>query len=354
MGVRLSVKSRGTESGAEGPSEVILEESEITLGRDKSCNVVLNQQAVSRQHAKISKDGSLYFIEDLGSAYGTLVGGKKVPKNEKQLLRNGETISIGQFDITFDRVTEGNPAHDGTQAVARKVVKDVMKGLTAGRELPYFRIMNGPKEGERIEIADAQEITFGRDESADIILNDDLVSRRHAKVRRDWSGTHIEDLGSRNGIRVNKKRATQVTLKDRDEVEVGNVRMLYIDPTEVREAPVVLEKPKGEATAITEGKELQAMEEAKAAELAAAEEAAAAAENPPSSENAAVEGDDGAGESEEGDGEGEDEEAPEEDEAPAAPPKANLMSAQSLAFFVVVGVVGILAIAFIVLLLVGA
>jgi hypothetical protein len=121
-----------------------------------------------------------------------------------------------------------------------------MRGLGSG-EGPYFRVMNGPKEGEKIEVADAQELVFGRDETADIVLKDDLVSRRHAKVRRDWSGTHVEDLESRNGIKVNKKRVARKTLRDRDELEVGGIRLLYLDPSEVREAPVVLPDAEDEA-----------------------------------------------------------------------------------------------------------
>jgi hypothetical protein len=124
--------------------------------------------------------------------------------------------------------------------VSRNLVKDVMKNLSPRGEQPYFRVMNGPREGQRIEMGEAQEYVFGRDDSADIVLNDDLVSRRHAKVRRDWSGTHVEDLESRNGIKVNGKRARKQTLKDRDELEIGSVRLLFIDPTEVRETPLVL------------------------------------------------------------------------------------------------------------------
>ncbi len=109
--------------------------------------------------------------------------------------------------------------------------------------------MNGPKEGTRIELSDAKELVFGRDETADIVLKDDLVSRRHAKVRRDWSGTHVEDLGSRNGIKVNKKRASRQTLRDRDEVQIGGVRLLYLDPSEVREVESAPdEEEEGEAT----------------------------------------------------------------------------------------------------------
>ncbi|MER2565584.1 MAG: FHA domain-containing protein, partial [Myxococcaceae bacterium] len=238
MGVRLTVKRRAEAGGAEKPQVVTLTEDTITLGRDDGCDVVLAQTAVSRNHARISRDGTLFFLEDLGSSFGTLLNGAKLKKNEKQLLRNGDTIAIAQFDVVFDRVADVTESNAGnTMFVSRNLVKDVMKGLGTGGEQPYFRVMNGPREGHRIEIGDAQEYTFGRDDSADIVLNDDLVSRRHARVRRDWSGTHVEDLGSRNGIKVNKKRAKKVTLKDRDELEIGGVKLLFLDPSEVRETP---------------------------------------------------------------------------------------------------------------------
>lgn len=248
MSIRLTVRQR-SEANSQ-PTEVILDDPSILLGRDKSCQVVLAQQAVSRSHAKISRDGPLFFVEDLGSAYGTEINGKKLPRGEKRLLRNGDVIAIAQFDVTFDRIADvpKEGQSEKTAFVARAVVKDVMRGLgTAGG--PYFRIMNGPREGERIEISDAQELVIGRDETADVVFKgDDLVSRRHAKVRRDWSGTHVEDLDSRNGIKVNKRKVSRKTLKDRDELEIGGVRLLYLDPTEVREAPVVLPEDEGPAT----------------------------------------------------------------------------------------------------------
>lgn len=242
MGVRLTVKMKSG-SGTDQTKTVLLDEEIITFGRDQSCQVVLAQQAVSRNHARISRDGTLFFLEDLGSSFGTSVNGQKLPKGEKRLLRNGDVIAIAQFDVTFDRVAEGSSedVSGKTSFLSRKVVKDVMKGLAAGGENAYFRVMNGATEGQRIEIADAQEYIFGRDAAdADIVLNDDLVSRKHVKVRRDWSGTHVEDLGSRNGIKLNKKRTRKATIKDRDELEIGGVRLLFIDPSEVREDPVVM------------------------------------------------------------------------------------------------------------------
>ncbi|MCP3141402.1 FHA domain-containing protein [Pyxidicoccus xibeiensis] len=238
MSVRLTVTQR-SEAGANPSTEVVLDDAVITLGRDKACQVVLPQQAVSRNHARICQEGTHFFVEDLGSAYGTQINGKPLPKGEKRVLRNGDVIAIAQYDVKFDRLTELNADvnSEKTSFIARGLVKDAMRSASSDER--FLRFMNGPREGERIEIGDAKELIFGRDENeADIILKDDLVSRKHAKIRRDWSGTHVEDLGSRNGIKVNKKRVNRKALKDSDELEVGATRFLYVDPSEPADEPV--------------------------------------------------------------------------------------------------------------------
>jgi pSer/pThr/pTyr-binding forkhead associated (FHA) protein len=240
MSVRLTVTQRSEAGGAQ-PTEIVLTDPEIMLGRDKACQVVLAQQAVSRNHARILQEGTLFFLEDLGSAYGTQVNGKPLPKGEKRMLRNGDVIAIAQFDVRFDRVADVAQDDDAGQSqktsfMARNLVKDAMRGLSGGEER-FLRFMNGPREGERIEISEAQELVIGRDDGVDIVIKTDLASRKHAKVRRDWSGTHVEDLGSRNGIRVNKKKVARKQLKDGDEVDVGGIKLLYVDPTEPPEPP---------------------------------------------------------------------------------------------------------------------
>jgi pSer/pThr/pTyr-binding forkhead associated (FHA) protein len=241
MGVRLTVKVK-SEAGAANRAQVVtLDEEVINLGRDQSCQVVLAQMAVSRNHARISRDGTLFFLEDLGSSYGTHINGERLPKGEKRLLRNGDVIAIAQFDVVFDRVADVSEDASGkTQFLSRRAVKNVMKGI-GSRESPYLRMMNGPREGQHIELNEGQECVFGRDEaSADVVLNDDLVSRRHAKIRRDWAGVTLEDLQSRNGVKVNHKRIKRATLKDRDELEIGGVRLLFVDPAEPHDEPLVM------------------------------------------------------------------------------------------------------------------
>jgi len=363
MAVRLTVKQRSEQGGAEKPSSVLLEDEIITLGRDAKCQVVLAQQAVSRAHARISRDGSLFFVEDLGSAYGTQINGSKLPKGEKHLLRNGDVIAIAQFDVTFDRVAEGQKTNEAgnTQFVARKVVKDVMRGLAAGGDLPYFRVMNGPREGQRIEINDAQEYVIGREEGVDIVLKDDLVSRRHVKIRRDWSGTHAEDLGSRNGFKINKKKTKKKTLRDRDELEVGGIRLLYIDPSEVREAPVVLPDEEDERTVAPGPEEPEPEPEPRRAKSVVEEPAA---EEPPAEEpapdpeaGASLPGTDGSAEEAPSDPPAEDELPPDEDggeDESGGKIGVDFSDKRTLALLGASGVLGLVAIVFLILLLVGA
>src|SRR5213595_3922015 len=58
------------------------------------------------------------------------------------------------------------------------------------------------------------EITIGRKEGNTIRLTERNVSRRHARILRNNGEVHIEDLGSYNGIRVNKRVSDQVQIGD--------------------------------------------------------------------------------------------------------------------------------------------
>ena len=78
-----------------------LSDSTITIGRDPSNSVFLNDMTVSRKHARldIASDGTgLATIEDLGSLNGTWVDGAIV---NKATLQDGSTIQIGTFRMVF-------------------------------------------------------------------------------------------------------------------------------------------------------------------------------------------------------------------------------------------------------------
>jgi len=73
-----------------------LEAGEILIGRKGDADVVLNNQHVSRHHAKLVKTADGYFLQDLGSTHGTFVNETRV---EQHALRHGDKISLGKDRI---------------------------------------------------------------------------------------------------------------------------------------------------------------------------------------------------------------------------------------------------------------
>ncbi len=72
---------------------------ECLLGRHRSCQIQIKDGASSRQHAKVYASDGLWWVEDLGSANGTLLNGAKIAGRKK--LRDKDRISIGQTEISF-------------------------------------------------------------------------------------------------------------------------------------------------------------------------------------------------------------------------------------------------------------
>jgi predicted component of type VI protein secretion system len=101
--------------------------------------------------------------------------------------------------------------------------------------MPAIVVVSGPLEGRRIEVEG--DLTIGR-EGADLDLDDPEVSRRHALLRVVGEGLELEDLGSRNGTRVNGMRIdSAVPLENDAVIRVGQTRMRV----EVRSSATVLE-----------------------------------------------------------------------------------------------------------------
>ena len=83
-----------------------LEDRELTVGRDPTCDIPLNVDSpASRQHAKIFKTGKGWCIKDLGSMNGTEVNSRRV---DEHFLKTGDSIAIGGSVFVFDEQESGN------------------------------------------------------------------------------------------------------------------------------------------------------------------------------------------------------------------------------------------------------
>lgn len=68
---------------------------------------------------------------------------------------------------------------------------------------------------------------IGRSRRCDIVLTDPNVSRQHAEIRRQDDGFMALDLGSTNGMRVNRRDVKQAVLQHGDRIELGTAELVF-------------------------------------------------------------------------------------------------------------------------------
>ena len=84
--------------------EVQVTKDKTTLGRRPYNDIVIDNLAVSGEHAVLQMVGADVFIEDLNSTNGTYINGKAI---KKQLLQHNDTVEIGKYKIKY-LVDEGH------------------------------------------------------------------------------------------------------------------------------------------------------------------------------------------------------------------------------------------------------
>ena len=130
--------------------EVQLTKDRTTLGHRPYNDIVIDNLAVSGEHAVMQMSGADVFLEDLNSTNGTYVNGKAI---KKQQLQGGDTIEIGKYKIKF--VHEGGESYEKTMVInagavvapdscaaplAPAAIK-VISGSAAGREVALTKVV---------------------------------------------------------------------------------------------------------------------------------------------------------------------------------------------------------------------
>ena len=143
--------------------EVQLTKDRTTLGRRPYNDIVIDNLAVSGEHAVMQMAGADVTLEDLNSTNGTYVNGKAI---KKQALQDGDTIEIGKYKIKFvhdgvsdrhEKATLVNTAHaTGRSSAAAPLAPAaaapaaqgsagasirVVSGAAAGREVPLVKVV---------------------------------------------------------------------------------------------------------------------------------------------------------------------------------------------------------------------
>jgi pSer/pThr/pTyr-binding forkhead associated (FHA) protein len=210
----------------ESEQEFTLSKSSVEIGRAALNDIVLQDDKISRSHARIEYGEQGCRIIDLGSSNGTLVNGTRI---EDIVLAPGDTVQLGESTLRFEEITPEidpgvtllNTEADLNNTLARAALETSLNDVSRARLVVH----TSDRTWEIPLIEDG--ILIGRDPNCHIFIDDIRLSRKHARIEIKGDMYIVRDLQSTNGTRVGKERIEQHTLSDGDTIHIGQARMVF-------------------------------------------------------------------------------------------------------------------------------
>ena len=147
--------------------------------------------------------------------------------------------------------------HDSHKQMATEPITQEAGTALATQGGPHaflvIHIEGGERSSRVIDLPDAVALTFGRSRGATIHVDSEKVSRLHARVRRTGDVIEVEDLGSRNGTRVNGEKIRGLTrVTSGDEISMGPILAIVGVASGLRRSSSVADGLAGEARLVAE------------------------------------------------------------------------------------------------------
>jgi serine/threonine protein kinase len=244
--------------GAEEGKSFPIAKEVITIGK-RECDINLEDALVSGRHCQLEVFGNKFFIRDLDSKNGTSIGDRRIRLEE---IKENQAFQVGK---TVFHLSASLPAANGTEeehpdhpAATDKVPPVQLDELRAGVNTPpdippegrdtlydvpekrarsasdslpanirfYLEVINGRDEG-KVHALSRKKTILGR-ENCHIQIQDLRASRKHVEIEvRSPSFIYIKDLASTNGTFINGVRISNVQLRDKDVIKIGNTELQF-------------------------------------------------------------------------------------------------------------------------------
>ena len=206
--------------------EVQITKDKTTLGRRPYNDIVIDNLAVSGEHAVLQMVGADVFIEDLNSTNGTYINGKAI---KKQLMAHNDTVEIGKYKIKY-LVDEGADyektliMRPGVAAAAAATHAAPSHGSLGGHSAPTLqpasiKVLNGAAAGR--EVALTKVVTTVGKPGVQVAS----ITRRPG----GYAFAHVEGSArpSVNGVPLT---TDSIPLRNGDVIELAGTQMQFIHP----------------------------------------------------------------------------------------------------------------------------
>jgi len=194
--------------GSEPQGEFGLDKPEMTIGRSRDCDIVVDNLGVSRHHCSIVQaGGDQYKIVDRGSNNGTFVNDKQV--DGEAVLNDRDRIVLGKFSLVFDPAGSVDHATQEAQQAQAKgmgsemtmfvdpdAIKQMQEKIKSG-EGAARRVLAVNHGGRELSCALVKnETTIGKGFDADVPVKGLFVKPVQAKVLTTNDGHRRHALGA--------------------------------------------------------------------------------------------------------------------------------------------------------------
>lgn len=210
--------------------EVQLTKDKTTLGRRPYNDIVIDNLAVSGEHAVLQMTAGEVFLEDLNSTNGSYLNGKAV---KKQQLQNGDTIEIGKYKIKFVADPAGNN-FDKTMVIKARPAAPYQPP-SAGGTPSGFATVTGSDSLEMSALQASIKVLSGAASGREVPLSKVVTTIGKpgvavAAITRRKQGFvvhHVEGAGNPmlNGAPISE---APMPLKNGDVIELAGTQMQFI------------------------------------------------------------------------------------------------------------------------------
>jgi hypothetical protein len=212
--------------------EVGLSKDRTTIGRRSHNDLVIDNLAVSGEHAVMIMSGADVYLEDLGSTNGTTVNGQPI---KKHLLQHADTVEIGKYRIRFlgsdSAASEGDVDIDTSQPLRREFYGPGPSTIQvrpqggaqdeAAHAAAMIKILSGANAGRELALIKALT-TIGRPGHQVAVITRRPTGYFIAHVEGDvFPSVNGHNLGS-----------AAHPLKDKDVIELAGVKMEFTNPSQ--------------------------------------------------------------------------------------------------------------------------
>lgn len=189
--------------------EIVLAKERITIGRGPHNDIMIDDRAISVEHAVIVTVDGDSFLEDLNSTNGTQINGQPV---RKHFLQDGDVLALAGYRMTY---SANLPS--GTEVPQSKVVNSNRSYLKNDRAGAKIKIISGPNVGKEVALRKAMT-TFGCPGVKTVAITRQFQS---------YYLTYVEGAGTltMNGTPMQNE---MIPMVDGDIIELCGIRMQFL------------------------------------------------------------------------------------------------------------------------------